>query len=66
MKTLKITQKQINESYPACVGTAKIKGRRYEVWNDFRTFTPLNKLWNLVPERFLSYNRKGVYICCWK
>jgi len=64
--TIKVTQKEINESYPACVGTAKIKGRRYEVWNDFRTFTPLNKLWSLVPERFLSYNRKGMYICCWK
>ena len=63
--TIKVTQKELNESYPACVGISKIKGRRYEVWNDERPLTPLNILWSLVPERFLSYNRKGMYIC-WK
>ena len=30
-----------------------------------KLLTPLNILWSLVPERFLSYNRKGMYIC-WK
>ena len=55
-------EKEIRESYPACVGMARIRYRVYECWNDMRPLKPLNILWSLIPYRFLSYNRKGVYV----
>ena len=56
--------KEIRESYPACIGTAKIRWRVYECWNwnDKKPLKRLNILWSLIPFKYLKYNRKGIYI----
>ena len=56
--------KEIIESYPACIGTAKIRWRVYECWNwnYEKPLKRLNILWSLVPYRYLKHNRLGMYI----
>jgi hypothetical protein len=56
--------KEIRESYPACIGTAKIRWRVYECWNwnYEKPLKRLNILWSLVPYRYLKHNRLGMYI----
>jgi len=53
--------KEIIESYPACIGSAKVRWRVYE-WNDKKPLKRLNILWSLIPFKYLKYNRKGIYI----
>ena len=57
-------EKEIRESYPACIGRAKVRWRRYELWN--RNHEPnmikLNILWSLIPDKYIGWNRLGVYI----
>tara|TARA_B100000073_G_C23260866_1_gene382373 strand:- start:59 stop:301 length:243 start_codon:yes stop_codon:yes gene_type:complete len=57
-------EKEIKESYPACVGMAKIGWRKYECWNwnDRDNLKKLNILWSLIPYKYLSYNRLGIHI----
>ena len=57
-------EKEIKESYPACVGMAKIRRRIYECWNwnDKEPIKKLNILWSLIPYKYLYYNRLGIHI----
>ena len=56
--------KEIIESYPACIGSAKVRWRVYECWNwnDKKPLKRLNILWSLIPYKYLYYNRLGMYI----
>tara|TARA_B110000914_G_scaffold68634_1_gene59967 strand:+ start:119 stop:337 length:219 start_codon:yes stop_codon:yes gene_type:complete len=56
--------KEIRESYPACIGSAKVRWRVYECWNwnYEKPLKRLNILWSLIPFKYLKYNRKGIYI----
>jgi hypothetical protein len=56
--------KEIIESYPACIGSAKVRWRVYECWNwnYEKPLKRLNILWSLVPYRYLKHNRLGMYI----
>jgi hypothetical protein len=56
--------KEIKESYPACIGSSKLRWRVYECWNwnDKPSLKRLNILWSLIPFKYLKYNRKGIYI----
>ena len=51
--------------YPACVGMSRAAGRTYSLWNDLKGPRKLKWYYNLIPFRFLTWDRKGVRIKIW-
>ena len=51
--------------YPACVGLSRIGFETHTLWNDLKGPRKLKWYYNLIPFRFLTYNRKGVKIKIW-
>ena len=51
--------------YPACVGLSRIGFETHSLWNDLKGPRKLKWYYNLIPFRFLTWDRKGVKIKIW-
>jgi len=50
-------------NYPACVGLSRVHGSVWFTVHADGTSRPCNRLWNLVPQRFITFDKKGIKLC---